>query len=105
MEGTVGGLARIHCEHKAGGFLTKDEMFDLYDKCGEMLHRGTTKNLVKRPLPPLIPRQEIGDWANKILALLDHHHIEAMGPKIHYFCIMETSNHDGDVTVTWAPMP
>jgi len=99
------GLARIHWSPKDGGFLTKDEFVSLYNKSGDMLHRGEVKKLMKRPLPPLISPKEIGDWANKILALLDHHDIKAMGPKIRYICVMESSDHGGDVCVTWAPMP
>jgi hypothetical protein len=40
-----------HFDSVASGFLTKAELLELYGKCGDILHRGRLKNLLKPQSP------------------------------------------------------
>ena len=53
--------------------LTKDELLDLYHRCGEQLHRGNLRKLLKGQFPTQIDYPEITGKAQKIINLLSNH--------------------------------
>jgi hypothetical protein len=53
--------------------LPKDEFLRLYYKCGEMLHRGNLRKLLKGQFPKQINFPEITGTVQKLADLLAHH--------------------------------
>jgi hypothetical protein len=53
--------------------LPKPEFLKLYYKCGDMLHRGNVKKLLKGQFPHQINFPEITAKAQKLVDLLTHH--------------------------------
>lgn len=53
-------------------YLTKKELLKLHAFCGSVLHVGSLKSF-QTPGFRTRESQEIADWSNKILALLNHH--------------------------------
>lgn len=77
----------------ATGHLTKSELGSIYHQCGERLHTGALKKLLKRKPYEL---GEIQGWCNRIVRLLDHHVVLLPGMKKSMIVIM-SSNPDGKV--------
>ena len=77
-------------------FLTKAELADLYGKCGDVLHIGSLRSLLKSEPQPVSDFTDIADWTNKILNLLGSHMISRIGNEFH-FC---TEMSDSRRTVT-----
>lgn len=76
------------------GFLTKDQLLQLWAKCGDRLHRGSMKNIA-RPFP--LDFSKIADWDKKILRLLSHHQIVLKDDRYQLWVLMQ-SDKDGRVT-------
>ena len=78
-------------EHIKSGFLTKKELINLYTSCGEMLHRGSLKNLnskFERP-PDFRP---IGEWRTKVITLLNHHQIQLLAKDTQLWVLMKAKD-------------
>jgi hypothetical protein len=54
-------------------YLTKSDLRELYAETGQILHRGSFRNLTKHK-PPNFSR--IQEWDRKIVTLLNHHQIQ-----------------------------
>jgi len=76
-----------------GGYLTKDEFSDVYDKCSEVIHSsnpyGTQTDYSE--FEKLIP-----EWNLKITNLLNHHQIQLIDSKYQLWVLMQ-SKDDGRV--------
>ena len=57
-------------------YLSKRALIILYGKCGDRLHRGTIKNVRHRVNPQNVSYNQIHQWRNKIVNLLQHHWIK-----------------------------
>ena len=95
----------VHIDRKSSGFLSKPELLTLYGRCGDLLHRGTVKKLVSAKMPVRVNFPEIVNWTNKIVVLLDGHHIASMDGKLHFLCILRNANDKDRVQVTIAEAP
>lgn len=69
------------------GYLTKDELMQLYRHCGQHLHRGRLKDLSRDAsrLTPELPRRQ----ADRIWALLEHHEIQTIDPEVKLIGLMK----------------
>ncbi len=94
-----------HIERKAAGFLTKAELLKLYGRTGNYLHRGKIKDLQSRPPYKAIDKAMIVSWTNKIVALLDVHHIAASDNRQHWIVILSNADDNGRVQVGLALSP
>ena len=68
------------------GYLTKEELVKIYEKCGGMMH-------AQNPFASEKPLKEIQEcfpeWLTKICILLDHHHIKLVGGEVVIVGLME----------------
>ena len=81
------------------GSLSKDELVKLVGICGNALHRGSAKKLLR---PQTLPRDDIIEWAQKIRTLLDIHWFTLSDGRPHYLCSM-TGGEGGKVGVSYIP--
>jgi hypothetical protein len=83
----------IATEKIEGGYLTKEEFSDVYDKCSKVIHSsnpyGTQTNYGE--FEKLIP-----EWQSKIMRLLNHHEIQLIDRDYHLKVVMQ-SEKDGRV--------
>lgn len=68
------------------GYLTKEELVKIYEKCGGMMH-------AQNPFASEKPLKEIQEcfpeWLTKICILLDHHYIKLVGGEVVIVGLME----------------
>lgn len=75
---------------KESGYLTKDELVEIYETCGGMMH---TQNPFASPKPIQEIHARFTEWLTKICILLDHHHITLVGGKIMFVALMERKDN------------
>ena len=80
------------------GFMTKKELVGLYHDCGEVLHRGSLREVKPKKAGDF---SKIDDRKNKLITLLNHHTIRLVDPDYILLVIMR-SRSDGDVHVSLA---
>lgn len=72
------------------GYLTKNDLVKIYEKCGGMMH-------AQNPFSSQKPLKEIQacfpEWLTKICVLLNHHHIKLVGGEIMLVALMERSDN------------
>jgi hypothetical protein len=73
------------------GFLTKEDLLNLYGECGNYLHRGSIRQIVTN-WEPTIDFEKIKQWVDKIIKLLNHHQIQTSDPHKQIWVLM----HDKD---------
>lgn len=79
------------------GFLSKAELLKLWGVCGDALHIGNLKSLLKQKRTLADPRT-IAAWITKIVTLLNHHQIALSDGEHSWFVLMKTDK-DGSVQV------
>jgi hypothetical protein len=98
----------VHFDRLDTGFLTKAELIKLYAGCGDQLHRGSLKRLLSTPARgQATDFADIVGWRNKIVTLLDQHHIASLDNLSHFICVLqrpESGNHAG-VAIALSPLP
>jgi hypothetical protein len=98
----------VHFDRLEAGFLTKAEPIKLYAECGEELHRGSLKRLLNAAVRTQVT--DFGDivgWRNRIVTLLDQHHIASLDNLSHFICVLqrpEAGNH-ASVAIALSPLP
>jgi hypothetical protein len=88
-----------------GSFLTKAELLTLYGRCNDRLHRGPLDDLLKSSSPIQTRFADIAGWTNKIVALLDGHHIALLDNKRHFLCALRDSSANDRVQLIYAESP
>jgi hypothetical protein len=78
-----------HIEPIKTGYLSKTEMIELYGICGRYLHRGSLRTVVLKKKVPSRDFDELQAWRNKIVALLNHHHISLVLTGKQLWCSMD----------------
>lgn len=73
------------------GYLTKEELVKIYEKCGGMMH-------AQNPFASEKPLKEIQtcfpEWLTKICILLDHHHIKLVGGEVMIVALMKRRDNE-----------
>jgi hypothetical protein len=95
----------VHLADYDREFLTKGELLTLYGKSGDLLHRGSLRELLDSKNQPVTDFQDIHDWGQKILNLLSVHLISRIGGDFHFLVALEASQNNGNVLVTFAESP
>jgi hypothetical protein len=98
----------VHFDRLESGFLTKVELIKLYTRCGEHLHRGSLKRLLATTQQTQSPNfDDIANWTNKIIALLNQHHIASVDNLSHFICMLKRaeSNDQAAVAIALSPLP
>ena len=70
------------------GYLKKEEFIILYDRCSSILHANNPFSEGKGDMQMFLSK-EAPEWMDKIIVLLDHHHIQPIGDDRMYIVIME----------------
>ena len=77
------------------GFLSKDDLLNLYGKCGDYLHRGSLRQIImNRELN--FDFEKIALWTDQIIKLLNHHQIQTSHPDTMLWVLMN-DKEDGQV--------
>lgn len=95
----------FHTEDREANALTKTEIATLYGRCGNFLHRGNLKKMLSATAPLQVNFPEIAKWTNKIVALLDTHHIASFDNRLHFFCQMLPPGQPVSVALAESPPP
>jgi hypothetical protein len=79
------------------GYLKKDELIQLYAKCGSILHKGSLRrllaiNMTSEPEP----YREISFWGQKLLNLLSAHRISRIGNRFHFLAFLNVNAPGSD---------
>lgn len=98
----------LHIERIGTGFLTKAELVNLYHECGGRLHRGSLAKF--RSAAPKVHQsdvQRIRTWRDKMLLLLQSHHVASQNNLSHFICFLSHVQASGKAMVVFAqaPMP
>jgi hypothetical protein len=82
------------------GFLTKQDLLELYGECGNYLHRGSIRQLLTQ-WEPKLNFQRIESWMSKIVTLLNHHQIQTSHSDKQLWVLMQSKD---DAKVHWSVM-
>ena len=75
-------------EYTGGAYARKSEIVDIWAKCGNILHRGSLKNLVKAKSPVQTTFADLDDWGRKISNLLSNHRIMRQDRKFVFITLL-----------------
>jgi hypothetical protein len=99
----------VHFDRLESGFLTKGELLNLYNqKCGEELHRGSLTDLLATTQQTSSQDfADIADWTNKIIMLLNQHHIASADNLSHFICMLKNADFadHAAVAIALSPLP
>ena len=85
------------------GYLTQDDFIELYDKCSAMLH-STNPFSEEYVNARIFLFEEAPKWMDKIIVLLNHHHVFPVDDSRMYIVLMQAKS-DGNVHMaTFAKM-
>jgi len=101
----VFGENLVHLDDYGREFLTKDDLIQLYVKCGGVLHKGSLRKLIKPKSPLQINFPEINQVGQKVLNLLSVHTISRIGGRFHFLTFLEAAQVNGNVLVSIAEGP
>ena len=88
-----------------GRQISKEEFLTLYGRAGGALHRGTLNKLIGRKPTKAPGDAEIKDWAQKLMGLLNDHHISSWDNLRQLVCIMKATDQGGRVSVFLGEAP
>jgi hypothetical protein len=90
----VGGL-QLH--ETDADYLKKDELIQLYAKCGSALHKGSLRRLLSiKMTPEPEPYRDISFWGQKLLNLLSAHRISRIGNRFHLIALLNLTAPNSD---------
>jgi hypothetical protein len=92
----------VHLDDYDREFLTKSELLTLYGRCGDVLHRGSLRDLLDPRNEPPTDFRDIQNWGQKILNLLSVHLISRAGGNFHFIVALEAAQTGGNVLVSVA---
>ena len=72
------------------GYLTKEELIEIYEKCGSMMH-AQNPFAGEKPLKEI--QEYFPEWLEKICILLKHHQIELVGGEVMIVALLERSDN------------
>ncbi len=86
---------RFDTPHIESGYLTKDDFVVLYDRCSTILHADNPFSIREEDIKAFLFK-EVPEWMDKIITLLNHHHVFPVGDDYMYIVLMQ-SKDDGNV--------
>jgi hypothetical protein len=88
------GPGRKHISPAENGSLAKSELFKLYRRCGDLLHKGSMNKLLRDPVWPA-DNAELIDWGRKLTSLISNHWIGHLGAETHLLCMLAPKGGGG----------
>jgi len=92
-------------EYNGGPYLAKSEVAGIWARCGDVLHRGHVKKLLKAKNPVQKNFLDLQEWGQKIINLLNNHRIVTFDRRLAFICMLEDGNGDVKVALGEAPSP
>ena len=80
------------------GYLTKEEFVNLYDRCSSILHATNPFSEWEDDMRTFLFK-EVPEWMDKIIVLLNHHHLYPIDDSRMYIVLMQ-SKDDGNVHIS-----
>jgi hypothetical protein len=100
------GQNSLNIEPIESGYLTKRELVTLYGKCGDVLHKGNLRRLLKPKMPTRTDFfADINEWGQKMLNLLSAHRITRIGGRFLFITFLQVDKLGGVVQVAIAESP
>ena len=97
---------KVHLTDIETGFLTKDELIELWARSGHYVHRGTAKTLLQAGTAGFnVDLDPILFWRNKITTLLKVHLISSKTNNEHLLVFISHEQTDGKALVCIAGSP
>jgi hypothetical protein len=87
---------------KPDDYLSKDDLVRLWNHCGDHLHRGSLKKLLKARMPTQFNFPDVSGWLTKIGALLSFHVVPLFEPGTLLLCILRNRDDNEAVQVAFA---
>lgn len=84
-------------EYEGAPYATKEELPQIWAKCGDVLHRGSLKNLIKAKNAVQNEFADVVEWGQKIANLLNNHRIVTLGNEYAFVTLLHDGN--GEVKV------
>lgn len=85
--------------------LPRKAFLTLYGRCGEMLHRGSVRNLLKGQFPTQYNFPEIAAKGQRILDLLSNHILVMKSGDAMFVCMLANAEDNNNVQVAIAETP
>ena len=83
-------------EYTGAPYATKSEIRQIWARCGDVLHRGTLKRLIKPKNPVQNNFADLNEWGQKLLNLLSNHRIISFDRNTAFIALL---GHGEDVQV------
>jgi hypothetical protein len=94
----------VHLQYIATS-LSKSDVLEMYGKCGDMLHRGNIRKLLKGQFPEHINYPEITKKAQKLIDLLSHHVMVMHTGEQMFLALLSNVDDNNRVQVAFAETP
>jgi hypothetical protein len=86
-------------EYDGPPFLSKDEVSQTWSKCGNVLHRGNLKGLIREKTPTQARFKELENWCRKILNLLNTHYTRTVDDQWFILCSLKSFREPVEVAL------
>ncbi|MEO8241623.1 MAG: hypothetical protein ABI832_04880 [bacterium] len=92
-------------DYTGGPYAAKSEIIKIWNSCGDILHRGSLKRLVKEQNPVQKDFSDLNQWGQKILNLLSNHRILRENRRQVIVTFLQVDDLSGTVQVVIAETP
>lgn len=79
-------------EYAGAPYADREELAQIWARTGDVLHRGSLKNLVKAEEPVENEFVEVVDWGQKLANLLNNHRIVTLGNEWAFITLLKDGN-------------
>jgi len=74
----------FHLDKSDEPHLTKSDLVQLYGRCGDVLHKGSVRKLLKEKAAAFADFNDLIEWRKKLLDLLSMHQIMRLGGQFYF---------------------
>jgi hypothetical protein len=96
------GRRRLHFGDIDIPHMEKKRLGKIWSKCGDQVHKGSLKKLLKGGGSDPTDFTEVTAWAEEIRALLFFHRISLLDPRKIYLCTLSNPGKDENVRMVYA---
>lgn len=105
VEEIEGGKNRHHhIDISDAGAFRREDLQRIYDRCGEILHRGVLKHVLEGP-GRVYDLDQVDKWCRELGALLSHHAVMILDRGLILITVLSSENGGVQVVTTQAPGP
>ncbi len=93
----VFGIGSIYLDEYKNDYLRKEDLISLWSKSGDHLHKGNFRSLLKSADTSSLRIDDIVNWNQKVINLLENHKISRVGNLFHFIVNINHSVHTADL--------